>query len=370
MKKYRWNTLSPHFFGKKNKKTKSFHKNYTFKNKKRRTLKKNRKSNIIYKTDKIKYYIKIIIIIILFIFFIANSHVSETNIKKENYGLSLSEKMKDYNSKKFAIIKRLDCPVCGLFSFYIVHLGCVYKFLNEGYIPIVDLQDYKNIYNNWTISLYNPWELFFYQPYNYTLEEVKKYAKNINYFSCSSNFFRPNELNIFFDNSSLIFWRNISQKYMPIKIKIINEAKIIMKYLFGNSKNVLGVKIRGTDYLKRPRGHSIQPNVEQVIKDVKIYDEKYKYDFIFFTTEDENIKKKFVPEFKDKIKLVNPYDSHMINFENKNYQHLNYVKNYLFSVVILSNCLDIISSKCDGAVGVIFMTKGFRNSLIYNLGVN
>ena len=108
-----------------------------------------------------------------------------------------------------------------------------------------------------------------------------------------------------------------------------------------------------------------------------MYDEKYKYDYIFFTTEDDNIKKKFLPEFKDKIKLLNPNDSYMINFTDKQLQHLNYVKNYFFSVtmtlrnlvIILSNCLDIISSRCAGAAGVITITKGFRNSLFYDLGV-
>ena len=31
---------------------------------------------------------------------------------------------------------------------------------------------------------------------------------------------------------------------------------------------------------------------------------RIKYDYIFFATEDDNIKKKFLPEFKDKIKLL------------------------------------------------------------------
>ena len=64
-----------------------------------------------------------------------------------------------------------------------------------------------------------------------------------------------------------------------------------MKNLFNNSKNILGVKIRGTDYLSvKPKNHSKQPKVEQVILDVKHMDEQYNYDFIFFATEDELIK--------------------------------------------------------------------------------
>ena len=142
-----------------------------------------------------------------------------------------------------------------------------------------------------------------------------------------------------------------------------------MKHLFGKSKNILGVKIRGTDYLRRPGGHSVQPKTEQVISDVKAYDKKYKYEYIFFTSEDENIKRKFVPEFKDKIKLLNLGDSYMRNFTDKNYQHLNFEKNYILNVIILSRCLDLLTSKCNGVVGAIFFSKGFRNTFFYNLGV-
>ena len=151
----------------------------------------------------------------------------------------------------------------------------------------------------------------------------------------------------------------------------MQEVKIIIKKLFGKSKNILGVKIRGTDYVKkRPRGHSVQPNVDQVISDVKNFDLKYNYDFIFFASEDELIKKKFIPEFRDKLKILNPDDDrYMIKFRDKQYEHLNYVKNYLFNTIILSKCLDLISSRCIFATGIILLSKGFRHLIIYNLGV-
>ena len=369
MKKSKSNTLYSYFPKKKkhtkNIKEKSFYKDNKFKTKKKSWFKKHRKIIIIYEPDEIKFFLKFLI---AFIFSIIYFYFAKINIEKD-YGLSLEQKMNDYATKKFALLQRHDCKSCGFFSFYIAHLSCIDKYINEGYIPLIDLQDFKNVYNNYTISSFNPWELFFYQPFNYTLEEVKKYAKNITYFNCPWSSFRPHEVKIYSNESSIIFWHNVLQKYMPVKKEILKEAKIIMKHLFGNSKNILGVKIRGTDYFKRPPGHSIPPKVEQVIKDVKMYDEKYKYDYIFFTTEDDNIKKKFLPEFKDKIKLLNPNDSYMINFTDKQHQYLNYVKNYFFSVIILSNCLDIISSRCAGAAGVITITKGFRNSLFYDLGV-
>ena len=94
---------------------------------------------------------------------------------------------------------------------------------------------------------------------------------------------------------------------MPVKNEIIYESEVIMKKLFNNSKNILGVKLRGTDYTHlKPGGHPIPPKAEVVISDVKTMDKKYKYDYIFFTSEDEVIKHKFIPHFKDKIKLLNP----------------------------------------------------------------
>jgi hypothetical protein len=151
----------------------------------------------------------------------------------------------------------------------------------------------------------------------------------------------------------------------------MQEVKIIIKKLFGKSKNILGVKIRGTDYVKkRPRGHSVQPNVDQVISDVKNFDLKYNYDFIFFASEDELIKKKFISEFRDKLKILNPDDDrYMIKFRDKQYEYLNYVKNYLFNTIILSKCLYLISSRCTGATDIILLSKGFRHLIIYNLGL-
>ena len=218
--------------------------------------------------------------------------------------------------------------------------------------------------------------IFFFQPYNYTLEEVKKYAKNVKYFNCTPANYRPNEINIYYNNYSINFWHNFAKEYIPLRKEIIHEANIIIKKLFGNSKNVLGVKIRGTDYTKRREGHPIPPKVEQVISDVKIMDEKYHYDFIFFSSEDEKIKKRFAPEFRDKLKLLNPniyikydYNKNNIITLNENVKgNLDYLKNYVLNIIILSKCLDIVTARCSGAAGIFILTDGFRNIKIYNLG--
>ena len=190
--------------------------------------------------------------------------------------------------------------------------------------------------------------------------------------------YRPSELDIYYDKNSIIFWHNFAYKYMPIRNELISEAKEIMKKLFHDSKNILGVKIRGTDFISlRPKGHSIPPKVEQVILDVKAMDKKYKYDFIFFTTEDELIKKKFVPAFGMKLKLYNPNiilnynytDKYYINLNEKIIGNLDYIKNYVLNIIILSKCLDLVTSRGCGAAGAFILTNGFRITKIYNLGV-
>lgn len=316
------------------------------------------------------YYIKVFISFFLIIIYFLFSY----HHPKNNYGLPFNKKMKDYHNKEFIILQRKDCPGCGFFSFYGVHLGCINKTLNEGSIPIIDLQSFSNKYNKGNLSLNNPWELFFYQINNYTLQEVKKFAKKIKYEKCIPNLDRPDERYLYYQNDSIIFWRNLAKKNMPVKKELINEAENIMKKLFGNSRNILGVKLRGTDYVKgRPHEHAIPPKVKQVINDVKDMDRQYNYDFIFLVTEDEDYKKQFLPQFGEKLKLFNPVilKEEIKKIEDLNEQikaYFDFIKNYVLNIIILSKCLDLIAARCGGTMGTFIITEGFRYTKIYNLG--
>ena len=221
-----------------------------------------------------------------------------------------------------------------------------------------------------TLQKKNPWELFFYQPYNFTLEDVTKYANNVTTLECNAIGERPDEINMYYKGDSINFWHDFAQIYMPLKKELLIEADKIMFNLFGYSKNILGVKMRGTDYIAwKPKGHSIPPKIGQVIKDTNMMDHKYNYDFIFFATEDEKIRINFLSAFDNKVKIVTKED--FIQIENYNSginKVLNYMKNYLLNIIILSKCLDIITSRTSGSSGVFVLTKGFRHSKVYILG--
>ena len=101
-------------------------------------------------------------------------------------------------------------------------------------------------------------------------------------------------------------------------------------------------------------------------------DNKNIYDYFYLATEDNNIRDKFIKELGEKLKI---YQNTNINYQhgylgyNKNAQGFNYQKTYLISIIILSKCIDIITSMCGGAVGAyVFSEEGFRESIVYNLG--
>ena len=187
------------------------------------------------------------------------------NNYKKNKKIILEENKLDYENINFIIIKR-RCSNCGLFSNYIVYLGCVNEYISKGYVPIIDVKSFKNFFNNYNVNLsdVNPWEMFFDQPFGYTLNNVLTKAKKIKYIICNSNINRPGS-NIFFNQILIDFWHNIAKIYIPIKFDIINESNIIIRKLFNGSNNVLGFLIRGTDYIsRRPRNHPIPPTPKMV----------------------------------------------------------------------------------------------------------
>ena len=324
-------------------------------------------------------YIFLLIVLFFILFYIKNKIIFNIEIKKKFRSIGLIDKFKlDYDKNIFAIL-RVDCENCGLFSFYNQYLGCIYLFLEKGYIPIVDLT-FHNIFNRDNVSLLinNPWELFFSQPYGYTLESVQKKAKYRKNFKCKiSRNERPNTKTIYKVKYLMDFWHNIAHNFIPIKKEIIKESYSIMNSLFNNSNNVLGVLVRGTDFIAcRPKAHAIQPSPERFFKDIKRMLIKNKYDWIFLVTEDEIIRQKIIFRFKEKIKFLKPskninydYNKKIYLFYDKSIKFdFDYFKTYLINIIILSKCIDIICSRTNGSKASFILTEGFRNKKVYYLG--
>ena len=306
----------------------------------------------------------------------------EKNIKKYNKSnfLHLFNETKICSeNQKFAILSRTSCQQCGLFSYYIVHLGCIITFLDEGYIPLIETSSFPNVFNGYNESSIlneDPWESFFNQPCGYTLNDVKN-KSNVAYLECECWDNMPSEKDLYSNKTLIEYYHKIAQKYMSVKQNIMDEANSIWQKLFKNSSNVLGLLVRGTDYTSiKPDGHSIPPTPEMVIKDAKKMDKDNKYDYIFLATEDKIIRKKLIKKFGDKIYYLLPEKNIEYDYKEADYLTLNkdvidnleFEKTYLLSMIILSKCIDIISSRTSGAAGAFILSEGFRNDLVYYLG--
>ena len=288
----------------------------------------------------------------------------------------LDEKNICSKNKKVIILRRTSCEACGLFSYYIVHLGCIINYLKHGYIPILDVGSFTNIFTGYKEVDNNLWEEFFEQPCGYTLAQVVK-MKNIQISECQCVCDMPDEKTVYSNNIMWDYHHQIQEKYMSVKKNIYKAVDNIWQDLFGNSKNVLGILIRGTDYrANEPYGHSVQPSLKIVINDTITMNKKYNYDFIFLATEDNIIRKKFINIFKNKLKYLLPEKKVFYNYKRMNFLtfndnvfgNMNFQKTYLLNMIILSQCQDIISARTSGAAGAFILSKGFRNSLFYYLG--
>jgi hypothetical protein len=297
--------------------------------------------------------------------------------KKKNFQITIKIDL-DYENVNFAVIRRANCPYCGLFSNYILYLWCIRKFLNEGFIPILEFESYKNTINGFTVdpTKGNPWEYFFNQPFGYEYNNVIRKAKNIKYFECKLNKMNP-QPSIFLNKAFKNYWHILANKYIPIKNEIIIESNRIMKTIFKGSKNVLGVLLRGTDYVAmKPRGHPIPPKTEDVIKNVKLLDNKNKYNWIFLATEDNNIRDIFIKSIGIKVKCLLSKTKISYNYSTKKLlalninfkKNLDYNKIYLLNIIILSKCLDFLAANTSGTIGVFILTEGYRYYKVYNLG--
>ena len=334
-------------------------------------IKKTYAKSIISRKKAIIIFLKIIacfLLIISLLLYKKKLHLSIKNFNKNNRG---------YKKSKFAIIQRLNCPSCGLFSDFITHLGCINKYLELGYIPIIDLSSFENIFNGFKINLSidNPWELFFYQPFNYTLKEVKQKAKKIKIFECKPDFLPSTS--VYFNSKIRDFWHNFEKTYMPIKKEILIESNYIFKNLFKGSLKILGILMRGTDYISlKPATHPIPPEPEIVIRDIEILIKNETYEWLFITTEDDKIREAFINKFGQKIKYM-AYNK-KINYNNTEKKYLGYNKNikgnikymkiYLLNIIILSKCIDIICAQTSGSIGAFVLKNGYRQSKVYYLG--
>ena len=284
---------------------------------------------------------------------------------KSNFDKSLIMKYGELNKDKtFYVIKRT--PGTGLFSnvvFVLNHLLIANKY---NFIPVVDMQNFKTIYNEKKLikKNENAWNYFFENVSNYSLDEVYKSNKVI---IVSDQFFHS-----FNYNMEDISFKSLIKKNIRIKKNFLDISKRFIKNRFG--KRTLGVHFRGTSY-KQSAGHPLPATPKQMIEMVKKILKKDKLDKIFIATEEKKYLEIFKKEFPLKIEYIKSAYRSNKNDAFKIYPRLNHRyklgREVLIETILLSHCDSFIylnSNVSSAAIGFNFNDN--QNRYIIDNGMN
>ncbi len=271
-------------------------------------------------------------------------------------------------SKKTYYIIRRSAPNAGLFSFFNTNLGHMYYALQKGYIPVVDMMNYKNPYlEDDKVGKENAWEYYFEQPCQASLEEAYG-AKRVILSQGDPIEPRPDDdMGFFTDRDGRMSkWREFTHKYIHLKKNIYNDIEEEWNGLVKEGDKVLGVMVRGTDYVaEKPYGHPVQPDVLDVIQKAGEIMQDYRCNKIFVGTEDRAIAEAFQAEFGDSyitnrrsyIEYSGDKRTPECRIDRENDYFLQ-GKEYLTQMVMLSKADCFIGGRTSGTVGLMLMSGG------------
>lgn len=280
--------------------------------------------------------------------------------------------------KTFYVVRRREVYI-GLFSYYMTNVCQVAKALENGYIPVIDLQNSANMYlKPEQIGKVNAWEYYFEQPCGYSLGDIKG-SKNIilggGYWR-EYGMFPYNDINYLMDRDGEIAkYREIARKYFRFNGTV--QQKIDAEWKQFERKKVLGVLCRGTDYTSnRPHGHCIQPSLQEMFVKVEDVLQTYGCDSIFLGTEDKLIYDEFKEKYGDMVftnrkKFIEYHGEGSIgklvtcNVEDAYEEGLE----YLVTIALLSKCDCFVGGHTSGTVGVMLMEESFEYCYIFDLGL-
>jgi hypothetical protein len=275
-------------------------------------------------------------------------------------------------------------------SNYLHVLGHIKIAVKRGMIPIVDMLNYETFYNehNLVNGSKNPWEYYFLQPNQaYSLEDVYA-SKNV---VLSSFDFPHHEIGYSLkecqDISKIKEYNSYIEKYIKLNPHTLAYIEKNSKIFQFDKGGVLGVSVRGTDYIRlRPAGHPIQPSIDVVIESTRMLMQKWKCKSIYLCSEEEEVIdafKRAFPckvastdrmrvrasekerhttyrpgEFVSEVKFKRDFDKYLTGLE------------YLTEMELLTKCNYLLCAMTSGTAAAIFINGNrYYEKEIFDLGV-
>ncbi|MCI8984419.1 MAG: hypothetical protein HFI60_00500 [Lachnospiraceae bacterium] len=282
--------------------------------------------------------------------------------------------------KTFYVIRRGD-RLAGVNSHFISNMGHIRYALRNGWIPIVDMQNYPNaLLDEDDRGRQNAWEYYFKQPCEYSLDEIYQ-SKNVILSEGVPPRIYPNDSMEFLTRQKWMrMWHKYYEKYVGFSEELQDQIdKRYVQYLQSKkSDRILGVFLRGTDYLlTKPYEHPVQPSIEEAVQKSMEVMEQQKCKWIFLVTEDQHILDAFIKSFADKLIYVKEQARYSkmsagecIAEHSFHREHDNYLKGMecMVQVGLLLQCNCLISGRTSGCVAVMVMQPEYDYTYFWNLG--
>ncbi len=240
--------------------------------------------------------------------------------------------------------------------------------LASKYVPIVKVTSNDGI---------NLWESLFLQPFS--VDEKIAPMTNCPYKSA------PVYFAVFPENKDINLMRKLYQTFVipreDVRAYFDKEYETLLK-----GKRVLGVLCRGTDYIMtKPKGHPIQPSIEEVINLVRQKVVEMSVQYIYLATEEAAVVNMFNERFPGKVitNKRNYYDAYYdlykgsetarisaVHFERENDSYYKSLE-YLSSINLLSKCCGLIGGNCGGSRAALYLNDGksYEYYHLFNLGL-
>jgi hypothetical protein len=261
----------------------------------------------------------------------------QPNKKTVRNGIEYCEFGNLNSDKTFYVINRSSHA--GIFSYLSFVLNHLLIAKDNGFIPVVDMENFTNPYNekNKINNTFNSWEYYFNQTSNYNLEEVYN-SKNVVF---SRNDYHAKMNYMILEEPR---FKNFKNKEININQEYINFVEDYFKKNNLNNLNILGIHFRGTSY-KTSRGHIFPATKAQMKYHVDKLMLQNKFDKIFICTEEKSYLEFFKKNYLNKLLYLETYRSNK-NDAFKKYQRKNH--RYLLGdesikeTLILSKCSTLL----------------------------
>ena len=269
----------------------------------------------------------------------------------------------------------IRCPqdAMGLFAVinYVVwHLKRAQELKLE---PVIDWQHYPNKYftEDGTAGKINVWECFFEPVSGISLDEVYR-SKNVR---MSGGDWQADAMKEVTDKEALADSHSTYVKYIKLNPLMQKKLDEELARIGVNAGKVLGVKIRGTDFISSaPTDHAHVPGIDD---NLRIVSEKVKewgpFDRIYLSTEDGDALRSMEQVYGERLYYTgkNTFKADEVGakwlgdvYESGVSDKISDMEDYLLATYILAHTDYLIAPCVGGTVGALRIRGGFKEMLI------